>query len=132
MCFGNLGGIGKSKSTSNFLTLEKAQLMHMNEQRDKLVKEVSQIKASVKSRPEPAREEEARPKKPAAVAKRAVKVLDKIDEKNDQISRLKLDNRIKHAAQTSTPSGLRRKPLKLPTEVSMIVTPQKQTCPGGE
>jgi hypothetical protein len=53
--------------------------------------------------------------------KKAVKILETIDDKNDQIANFKPDNRTKHAASTSTPSGLRRRPLKLPQDVSMIV-----------
>ncbi len=52
--------------------------------------------------------------------KRGVKILEKIDDKNDQIENLKIDNKTKHSASTSTPSGARRRPLKAPQDVSMI------------
>ena len=65
-------------------------------------------------------------KQTAPKMKKAVKILEKIDDKNDQIKHFKIDNRTKHAASTSTPSGLRRRPLKMPNEVSMIVTPGKK------
>ncbi len=65
-------------------------------------------------------------KQPVTKVKKAVKILEQIDDKNDQISNFKIDNRVKHAASTSTPSGLRRKPLKMSNEVSIIVTPGKK------
>lgn len=52
--------------------------------------------------------------------KRAVRILAKIDDKNDQLANLKIDNKTKHSASTSTPSGMRRRPLKAPQDVSMI------------
>lgn len=123
------GGIKKSKSTSNVLTVKKAQLMNMNENKEELVKEVGPVKSIIKSKTEESGKENGIPSKKTtttASSKKAVKILEKIDDKNDQLTKLKLDNRIKHAAQTSTPSGLRRKPLKLPTDISMIVTPNKE------
>lgn len=120
------GGIRKSKSTSNVLTVKKAHLMNMNENKDELVKEGTTVKSIIKLRTEEEPQlgkENALPSKKQAVtttgagSKKAVKILDKIDDKNDQITKLKLDNRTKHAANTSTPSGLRRKPLKLPTNI---------------
>ena len=55
-----------------------------------------------------------------------MKILD-IDDKNDQIPNFKIDNRTKNLASTSTPSGLRRRPLKVLQEISMIVTPNKKS-----
>lgn len=55
-----------------------------------------------------------------AKKKRAVRILENIDDKNDQLTNLRIDNRTKHAASTSTPSGQRRRPLKAPVDVSMI------------
>lgn len=65
---------------------------------------------------------------PAAVAisapktqnKRVKKILEQINE-NDVIVNLRCDNKKKHTASTSTPSGLRRRPLKAPQDVSMII-----------
>ncbi len=53
--------------------------------------------------------------------KRAVRILEKIDDKNDQLTNLRIDNKTKHSASTSTPSGARRRPLKAPQDVSLIV-----------
>lgn len=103
--------------------------MNMNEKKDDLVEEVGPVKSIIKLRTEEPGKENALPSKKqpsTAASKKAVVILDKIDDKNDQLTKLKLNNRIKHAAQTSTPSGLRRKPLKLPTDISMIVTPNKK------
>lgn len=56
--------------------------------------------------------------------KRNVKIMDEISNKPDDIlSNLKPDNKTKYKASTSTPSGLRRKPLKAPTDVSFIMKP---------
>lgn len=52
--------------------------------------------------------------------KRGVRILENIDDKNDQLTNFRFDNRTKHAASTSTPSGQRRRPLKAPVDVSMI------------
>lgn len=103
--------------------------MNMNENKDGLVKEVGPVKSIIKSGSEEPDKENALPSKKqttTAASKKAVVILEKIDDKNDQLTKLKLNNRIKHAAQTSTPSGLRRKPLKPPTDISMIVTPNKK------
>ena len=56
--------------------------------------------------------------------KRNVKILEKIEDKPDQILNVKCDNKTKHTASTSTPSGLRRRPLKAPQDVSMICKPE--------
>ena len=40
--------------------------------------------------------------------------------KNDIIENLRCDNKQKHTATCSTPSGLRRKPLKAPKDISFI------------
>ena len=55
----------------------------------------------------------------ASRPKRGVKILEKIDDKNDQLENLKIDNKTKHSASTSTPTA-RRRPLKAPQDVSMI------------
>jgi len=55
-----------------------------------------------------------------AKKKRGVRILENIDDKNDQLTNFRFDNRTKHAASTSTPSGQRRRPLKAPVDVSMI------------
>jgi hypothetical protein len=71
--------------------------------------------------------EEATSKRPAAAAitNPNVNILAKIDaNKPDQILNVKCDNKTKHTASTSTPSGMRRKPLKAPQDVSMIVKPE--------
>lgn len=127
------GGIKKSKSTSNVLTAKKIQLVASDEKRTELVKEVSHIKSIMKSRTEDpdestATKDQSISKKSTVPikSKKAVKILETIDYKNDQISHLKIDNRTKHAAATSTPSGLRRKPLKAPQDISVIVTPNKK------
>jgi len=57
-------------------------------------------------------------KKPKS--KRVVKILAEITCKDDNLTTLKCDNRKKHAASTSTPTGTRRKPLKAPQNVSII------------
>lgn len=56
-------------------------------------------------------------------SKRAVRILEELTEKNDQILNIRCDNRTKHTASTSTPSGFRRKPLKV-QDVSMISKPE--------
>lgn len=61
---------------------------------------------------------------PIAVAKpkRVVRILEELDVKKDRIlENVKPDNKQKHTASTSTPSGGRRKPLKAPQDVSLIV-----------
>ena len=55
-----------------------------------------------------------------AKKKRGVRILENIDDKHDQLTNFRFDNRTKHAASTSTPSGQRRRPLKAPVDVSMI------------
>ena len=55
----------------------------------------------------------------AKSAKRGVKILEKINDKNDQLTNLKIDNKTKHSASTSTPTA-RRRPLKAPQDVSLI------------
>ncbi len=52
--------------------------------------------------------------------KRIVRILEEINLKNDQLTTVKCDNKTKHTAATSTPTGLRRRPLKLPQNVSII------------
>lgn len=60
----------------------------------------------------------------SAKPKRVAKLLDEISDKKDQIlQNVKPDNRQKHTASTSTPSGLRRRPLKAPQNVSLIIKP---------
>lgn len=60
----------------------------------------------------------------SAKPKRVAKLLDEIADKKDQIlQNVKPDNRQKHTASTSTPSGLRRRPLKAPQNVSLIIKP---------
>ena len=60
----------------------------------------------------------------SARPKRVSKLLDEISDKKDQIlQNVKPDNRQKHTASTSTPSGLRRRPLKAPQNVSLIIKP---------
>jgi len=130
------GRIKKSKSTSNVLTSKKIQLVASDENRAAIVKEINQTKSILKSRCDQSHENnnvipESLSKKTNAPvvsskSKKAVKILDKIDDKNDQISHFKIDNRTKYAASTSTPSGLRRRPLKAPQDISMIVTPNKK------
>jgi hypothetical protein len=55
-----------------------------------------------------------------AKSKRLVKISAEITCRNDNLTSLKCDNRKKHAASTSTPTGTRRKPLKAPQNVSII------------
>ena len=52
--------------------------------------------------------------------KRLVRILEEINLKNDQLTNVKADNKHKHTAATSTPTGLRRRPLKVPQNVSII------------
>lgn len=122
------GGIKKSNSTANILNTRKIQLVQSDENRSDLVKEVKKIKSIMKTSIEEkglsGPKDHASDKKNTRT-KKAVKILVNIDDKNDQISNFKFDNRTKHAASTSTPSGLRRRPLKLPMEVSIIATPSK-------
>jgi hypothetical protein len=47
------------------------------------------------------------------------KVLENL-KKNDIIENLRCDNKTKHTANCSTPSGLRRRPLKAPKDLSFI------------
>jgi hypothetical protein len=69
--------------------------------------------------PPPLPAEDAKPK-------RTVKILSMLNvNKVDPIlNNLKCDNKTKHSASTSTPSGLRRRPLKAPVDVSMIDKPE--------
>lgn len=83
---------------------------------DETPKEEIKLKSIVKSANEN--------KPPGAVGrpKRVVKILEELDVKKDQIlQNVKPDNKQKHTASTSTPSGGRRKPLKAPHDVSLIV-----------
>jgi len=58
--------------------------------------------------------------------RRQQQILTEINLKNDQLAgKVKPDNKAKHTASTSTPSGLRRRPLKCPQNVSVISTPGK-------
>jgi hypothetical protein len=136
------GGIKKSKSTSNVISSKKIQLVASDVNRAKIVKEINQTKSILKSRNDQSvenkdasvysseRHESTSKKTNAHTAtsksKKAVKILD-IDDKNDQIPNFKIDNRTKNLASTSTPSGLRRRPLKVLQEISMIVTPNKKS-----
>ncbi len=114
------------------MTTKKIQLISSDANRSDLTTEVSKIKSIMKSSVEEGdngddgnKSDKLESKKVVKV-KKAVKILEQIDDKNDQISNFKFDNRTKHAASTSTPSGLRRRPLKMPQELSIIVTPGKK------
>ena len=90
--------------------------MLLEQQRSKLVKSIMKLSCGGSSKempPPPMAEAAARPK-------RSVKILEKLEDKTDKILNVKCDNRTKHTASTSTPSGLRRRPLKAPQNVSMI------------
>jgi hypothetical protein len=54
------------------------------------------------------------------VAKRVAKLLENINE-NDILVKVRCDNKAKHTGSTSTPT-FRRRPLKLPLDVSLITT----------
>ena len=122
-----LGGVGgrvgmsKCSSASNVLKLTESK-------ENNVVKEVTHIKSIMKSRIDESLSEQAAvaaaDKPQAKVAKKAVKILENIDDKNDQLANFRFDCRKKHGAPTSTPAGLRRKPLKLPQDVSMIASPK--------
>jgi hypothetical protein len=58
--------------------------------------------------------------------RRAVRILEIIHDENDQLVNFKVDNRKKHAASTSTPSGTRRQKLKAPHDVSIIDKPESK------
>lgn len=114
-------GMSKCSSASNMLKLTESK-------ENNIVKEVTRIKSIMKSRIDESLSDQAAvaatDKPQAKVAKKAVKILENIDDKNDQLANFKFDCRKKHGAPTSTPSGLRRKPLKLPQDVSMIASPK--------
>lgn len=61
----------------------------------------------------------------AKKSKRGVRIQDELGPKSEIIG-VKCDKH-KYSASTSTPSGLRRKPLKLPQDVSMICKPETET-----
>ena len=92
-------------------------------QNEKPAKSKSIIKDSRNSKNENIAE--ANPEKEPKVAtsnppKRSVRIIEDINLKNDKLESIKCDNKHKHTAATSTPSGLRRRPLKLPQNVSII------------
>ena len=53
----------------------------------------------------------------------ATRLLDKINGKDDALVNICCDNKKNYTKSTSTPSGLRRKPLKPPVDVSIITQP---------
>lgn len=66
------------------------------------------------------------PANPVGRPKRVVRILEELDTKKERIlENVKPDNKQKHTASTSTPSGGRRKPLKAPGDVSLIVKPSE-------
>ena len=68
----------------------------------------------------------AMPANPVGRPKRVVRILEELDTKKERIlENVKPDNKQKHTASTSTPSGGRRKPLKAPGDVSLIVKPSE-------
>lgn len=114
------------------MTTKKIQLVCSDANRNALTKKVGKTKSIIKSTVEDgdnasdgSKSDKPEIKKPVKV-KKAVKILEYIDDKNDQISNFKIDNRKKHTASTSTPCGLRRRPLKMSQELSIIVTPAKK------
>lgn len=123
-----IGRIKKSKSTSNVLSSKKMELINSGDNTGDLVGIKSIMKSQVQSKQSndnKVTKVEDKIKPPVAKAKKAVKILEEINYKTDEITNFKIDNRTKHAASTSTPSGLRRRPLKMSTELSMIATPDK-------
>jgi hypothetical protein len=54
------------------------------------------------------------------IDKKSVRIIEAINEKNDCLNNICCDNKKTYTKSTSTPSGLRRKPLKAPHDLSII------------